>query len=375
MLATYTVTLSARLKFRKEIPCSVTRTLLEDRFKPETNLGRRMRVGAITLDATLPPGHWEGRPPPPTEDEILAAPRVCDHPALTMITGPQAGSVFRLEKSTLLGRDLDCQILVDHPAVSRRHATILQSGPNVFEIEDLGSRNGTTVRGNRVIRSGLEDGDRIGIGSGVMFRFALADELEVSMLKRQYESSILDALTGAANRRHLDERLASEVAYAKRHGGELCLLLIDVDHFKEVNDQMGHPAGDHVLRELSSIVKRALRLEDVFARYGGEEFAIVSRGTDRMHGMLLAERVRHLIQSTTFEYEQPSPTEPPGTTRQGGDSPRRRIEVTVSIGVACLADCGTELTADRLIRLADVSLYLAKNAGRNCCRTIEHPNV
>jgi two-component system cell cycle response regulator len=335
---------------------------LEDRsFKPDRDLERSLRPGAITLDATLPPEPWV----PPTEDEILAAPRVCDHPTLTMIIGPQAGSVFRLEKTmTLVGRGADCQILVDHPGVSRHHASILQTGSNVFELQDLGSRNGTTVRGNPVIRSSLDDGDRIGIGSGVMFRFALADELEAIMLKRQYESSILDALTGAANRRHLDDRLASEVAYAKRHGIELCLLLIDVDHFKQVNDQLGHPAGDHVLRELSSIVKRALRIEDVFARYGGEEFAIVSRSTDRLHGLLLGERIRHLIQSTTFEYEHQSPS---------GSTERRRIEVTVSVGIACLTDCGTELTPERLVRSADVALYLAKTAGRNCCRSIEEP--
>ncbi len=141
---------------------------------------------------------------------------------------------------------------------------------------------------------------------------------------------------------------------------------MDVDHFKQVNDQLGHPAGDHVLRELGSIVKHALRLEDVFARYGGEEFAIVSRSTDRAHGLLLAERLRHLIQSTTFEYEhQPS----------AGPSQRRRIEVTVSVGIACLSDCGTDLTPDRLIRCSDVALYRAKAAGRNCCRSIEETTV
>ena len=340
---------------------------MEDRsFKAEGDRGRDAAPSAVTLDTTLPPEALDGREPPPTEDEILAAPRVCDHPTLTMITGPQAGSVFRLEKTTLVGRASDCQILIDHAGVSRHHASIVQTGPNAFEIEDLGSRNGTTVRGSRITRSELVDGDRVGIGSGVMFRFALADELEVSMLKRQYESSILDGLTGAANRRHLDDRLASEVAYAKRHGIELCLLLVDVDHFKQVNDQMGHPAGDHVLRELGSIVKRALRLEDVFARYGGEEFAIVSRSTDRPHGLQLAERIRHLIQSTTFEYETPSAQPPPS-----GEAQQRRIEVTVSVGVACLADCGAELTPDRLIRSADVALYRAKSAGRNCCRAIE----
>jgi len=119
-------------------------------------------------------------------------------------------------------------------------------------------------------------------------------------------------------------------------------LLIDVDHFKQVNDLRGHPVGDHVLRQLGSTVKRALRLEDVFARYGGEEFAIVSRSTDLAHGLLLAERIRLLVQNTTFDHED------------------HRIPITVSVGVACLADCGGELTPDRLIASADVALYRAK---------------
>jgi len=226
-----------------------------------------------TVEEVRPAEPRLARLPPPTEDEISAAPRVCDRPTLTMIVGPQAGS--------------------------------------------------------------------------------LADEMEESLLKRQYESSILDGLTGVANRRHLDDRLASELAYAKRHGQELCLLLIDVDHFKRINDLWGHPMGDHVLRRLGPIVKRALRLEDVFARYGGEEFAILSRGTDLAHGLLLAERIRFLVQSTNFDQDD------------------HRIPITVSVGVACLADCGGEFTSDRLIASADVALYRAKAAGRNCCRALE----
>jgi diguanylate cyclase (GGDEF)-like protein len=267
-----------------------------------------------------------------------------------MITGPQAGSVFRLEGTTIVGRSPDCQIFIDHAGVSRHHASIVQVAENEFVIEDLDSRNGTTVRGLTISRSSLVDGDRVGIGAAVMFRFALADELEESMLKRQYESSILDGLTGAANRRHLDDRLAGEVAYAKRHGIELALLMIDVDHFKEVNDQHGHLAGDHVLRLLGSRVKNALRLEDVLARYGGEEFAILSRSTDRAHGMLLGERIRQLIEDTAFDYEA------------------RPIRITVSIGVASLSDCGDDVAAERLLTLADLALYRAKAAGRNCCR-------
>src|SRR3954467_1790338 len=109
---------------------------LEDRsFKAVGDRGRDAPIVPVTLHASLPPDALDGREPPPTEDEILAAPKVCDHPTLTMITGPQAGSVFRLEKTTtLVGRASDCAILVDNPGVSRHHASILQTAPNAFAI-------------------------------------------------------------------------------------------------------------------------------------------------------------------------------------------------------------------------------------------------
>jgi len=302
------------------------------------------------LDATLPPGPRPTRVPPPTEDEMLAAAPVCDRPTLTLVTGPQAGSVYTLESNTIVGRSSECDVRIDHLGVSRRHAAITQLDGNEFEIEDLGSRNGTTVRGVAAGRSRLVNGDRIGIGSSIYFRFSLADEAEQRLLRRQYESSIIDDLTGATNRRHLDERLASEIAYAKRHDTELALLLLDIDYFKKVNDVFGHLAGDMVLRGLGEAVRQTLRVEDVFARYGGEEFAILVRGIDGQHALALAERIRLLIERTTFRHEG------------------RALSITVSIGVASARACAGELSTDGLIASADGALYQAKADGRNCSR-------
>ena len=190
----------------------------------------------------------------------------------------------------------------------------------------------------------------MGIGASIYFRFAIADEAEEILFRRQYESSILDGLTGAVNRRHLDERLESELAYAKRHQTELSLLMMDVDHFKEINDRHGHPAGDHVLRVLGATIRQTLRLEDVFARYGGEEFAIVARGLDQARGLALAERIRRLVEQTSFRFKG------------------SRLPVKISIGVATAADCLKEITSELLVSLADRALYQAKAEGRNCCR-------
>jgi diguanylate cyclase (GGDEF)-like protein len=302
---------------------------------------------ASYFDRTLPPAQIEGDMPA-TEDEIISAHPICDRGTLTMVTGAEAGSVYRLGRSALVGRSLDCQIRVDEVGVSRRHALIVQESDTEYMIQDLGSRNGTSVRGRPVTRARLGDGDRIGFGP-VFFRFTLADEKEETALRRRYESSILDGLTGAMNRRHFDDRLIGELAFAKRHDSAVSLLLMDIDHFKNVNDRHGHQAGDAVLRQLAATIRSALRLEDVFARYGGEEFAIIARGINLANALAFGERLRVIVAGTTFRHEH------------------RSFPITLSIGVASLSDC-RDASVDQLIAMADARLYAAKAAGRNCVR-------
>src|SRR4051794_13724257 len=255
--------------------------------------------------------------PPPTEDALPVSLPPCDRATLTMITGFQAGSMYRLaHDEALIGRASDCQIRLEDLGAGRRSAPITREPGNIYVLYDLGSRNGTTVHGAPITKHRLADRDRIGIGPSVFFRFAYTDESEEHLLKRLYESSVLDGLTGALNRKHFTERLASELAYAKRHETPLSFLLFDLDHFKLVNDTLGHLAGDYVLRSVSALVKRALRTEDIFARYGGEEFAIIARGIDVDRAMAFAERLRSIIESSQLTYHDAT------------------ITVTISIGVA-----------------------------------------
>ena len=272
-----------------------------------------------------------------------------DRASLTLVTGANAGAIFTLlSEENVIGRGKECSARLHDPGVSRTHARVVRRAPGKYFVEDAGSSNGTFVDGQRVNEPTLlVEGQRLGLGATVELRFGFTDEAEEGALRRLYESSILDALTGAYNRKHFEERLSAEIAYAKRHATPLSLILFDLDHFKRVNDTYGHLGGDHVLRSVGALVKRTLRVEDVFARYGGEEFAIIARGIDVHHGYLLAERLRITVETAKIEF--------------GGVL----IPVTVSLGVASVACCAEGATAEMLVGRADERLYAAKGGGRN----------
>jgi diguanylate cyclase (GGDEF)-like protein/PAS domain S-box-containing protein len=151
-----------------------------------------------------------------------------------------------------------------------------------------------------------------------------------------------DPLTGLANRRLFEERLDQEMAGAIRHGRSLAVAILDLDHFKSVNDRFGHPAGDDALRESSSRLERILRKGDLLARVGGEEFAWILPEVLSHGAWAAVERARHAISDTPFE--------------AAGD-------LTISIGVALRGDLQD---AAQLYEHADESLYRAKREGRDC---------
>jgi two-component system cell cycle response regulator len=313
-------------------------------------------------DVRKPPG---GRPPTfdgDFEEEITSvgklpvldgrtntSPPVRDRATFTVVSGPSAGAIYSLvTEENVIGRGKECSVRIIDAGISRRHARVLRQATGKYMVEDLGSSNGTFVGGARIAgQHPLSEGDRIGVGPSIELRFGFTDEAEEGALRRLYESSVLDALTGAYNRKHFEERLISEVAYAKRHGTPLALLMFDLDNFKRVNDTFGHLGGDHVLRTVGGLVKRALRVEDIFARYGGEEFAIVARGIDVDKGYIFAERVRITVETAKTEYNG------------------LLVAVTISLGVASLACVGEATNAEALIGKADERLYVAKGTGRN----------
>jgi diguanylate cyclase (GGDEF)-like protein len=283
----------------------------------------------------------------PGRAEAAVAP-VRDRATLTLLSGPSAGAIHSLLlEINVIGRGKECTIRVDDPGISRNHARIVRQGPGSYLVEDLDSRNGTFVNGQRMARQELSEGDRVGLGHAVELRFGFTDVDEEARLRRLYESSVQDGLTGAFNRKHFNERIHGEIAYARRHKTALSLILFDLDHFKRINDSLGHLGGDHVLRSVASLVRRTLRAEDVFARYGGEEFAIIARGIDVGRAFMFAERIRATVLGARFEFN------------------RTNVPVTISLGVASLECCGDAQANEALVEKADERLYAAKRGGRN----------
>jgi two-component system, cell cycle response regulator len=301
--------------------------------------------------SSLPPEWLDQDAPtaPTTENSIPVAPasRAKDRALLTILTGLNAGQVFTLDRrETTIGRSKEAHVRIDEAGISRAHARIVQTEDGRFIVEDLRSTNGLFVNGARVTRGELGTSDRIQVGPNVVFRFALLDAEEEELARQLFESSTRDALTRAFNRKYLAERLSAEVAYAGRHGTTLSVILLDLDHFKRVNDSHGHQAGDAVLRVVAAQISRLIRAEDVFARYGGEEFLVIVRGIAHANVALFAERIRKAVEQLSIPI---------------GDV---RLRASISMGVASLSECPTR-SVESLLQLADQRLYEAKAAGRN----------
>jgi two-component system, cell cycle response regulator len=153
--------------------------------------------------------------------------------------------------------------------------------------------------------------------------------------------SLTDSLTGAGNRRKFDDELPLEVDRARRHGYPLSLVMLDLDHFKEYNDTLGHEAGDRVLRDVGVLFNQGLRQEDIFYRLGGEEFVVLLPGLDKEEAAIAAERMRRLVEAHPLD---------------------KSITVTASFGVATL---DSKERGDDLLARADAAMYRAKRGGRN----------
>jgi two-component system cell cycle response regulator len=278
--------------------------------------------------------------------QVRAATVPRDRAYLVVLAGMSRGEMFKLDDArSVIGRSPLAQIRLSDDGVSREHSAISLAGDKVI-LDDLGSTNGTYCNGVRITSRELVDGDKIMIGSTTILKFTYHDQLDEAFQQQMYESALRDSLTKVFNRKHFNDLLSKEFAFALRHAAPLALLFVDLDHFKKVNDTHGHPAGDYVLSEVSGVLAGAIRSEDVLARFGGEEFCVLCRGTERVGAVELGERLRREIAERRYVY--------------GG----KIIPVTISVGVALMPDPAMTQPAS-LLAAADKALYEAKRAGRN----------
>jgi two-component system cell cycle response regulator len=255
------------------------------------------------------------------------------------------GRRYVLDKDvTTIGRGRDNDIVLPSDCVSRRHGR-LERRAGALHVIDLQSTNGTFVNDetSRVEDRALARGDQLKIGDTI-FKYLSGSDIEVQYHEIIFRMAVTDGLTNLANRKQLDTMLGEEIPRARRHGRDLSVLMLDIDHFKAINDTHGHLTGDSVLRGLASILSKRLRPNDRLGRYGGEEFCAILPETSTRSAAHIAEELRALVEAHAFVAED------------------RKVRVTISIGVGTLRE-GMEV-AD-LYRSADDMLYKAKRSGRN----------
>ena len=262
---------------------------------------------------------------------------------LLVLSGPRLGNRTLLSDSPIeIGRGSGAGLVLDADSVSRRHAKI-EPVPGGHRLFDLGSTNGTYVNGLRVKEHLLRDGDRMNIGKALL-KYLAGGNIEGAYHEEVQRLVSFDALTGANNKRYFEENL--RVALAAAQTGPVCLLVLDIDHFKKVNDTHGHMAGDAVLCATASVVKACVPPEFLFARVGGEEFAVLCPNTPLSAAKACAERVRAAVAANLPTFEE------------------KTLPVTVSLGVAEFV-AGSEEEPQALYSRADEKLYQAKDLGRN----------
>jgi diguanylate cyclase (GGDEF)-like protein len=243
-----------------------------------------------------------------------------------------------------MGRGRDNDIVVPSDAVSRHHAQLERRGSDVV-VSDLQSTNGTFINNERVYleQRRLCRGDQLRLGDTV-FKYLSGSDIEAQYHVAITHMAVTDGLTNLCNRKQFDALLVEEVRRAQRYRRELSILMIDVDHFKRVNDTHGHLAGDGILTRLALLLQQHLRSDDTLGRYGGDEFCMILPETSLISAAHVAETLRAVVSDRPFAAE------------------RTTLTVTVSIGAAALQ---SSMQYPDLYRTADAMLYRAKQLGRN----------
>ena len=276
-------------------------------------------------------------------------------PALVFLSGELIAVPIPLERAeVILGRALEADVRINDSKVSRQHARIHtafneKTQATEYILTDCGSRNGTLLNGRGIAQEVLQNGDKITIGENIL-RFDLLDEIDREYQRQIHRLISHDDLTGLLSSRSFFSELRRESARAKAEDRPFCVLMMDIDHFKLVNDTYGHLTGSKTLEEIGGCIIKCVRSGDAAARFGGEEFAAFLLDADIGQALVAAERIRAGIEQTAFS-----------VIRQGKPSEKHRV--TISIGIASFPDDSSDPI--ELVEMADSALYRAKREGRN----------
>ena len=269
---------------------------------------------------------------------------------MLVVSGGIPGTMVRLsEQGTSLGRSGESAFQISDITVSRDHAVVMTDEMGTVQIRDEGSTNGTFLNGKRIHAHrlvDLADGDRVQLGTKIVFKLVRLDPNDEQFQREMYERTVRDPLTGLYNRAYLLNQIGVLAERSASQGIGLAVLMLDIDHFKQINDRYGHLAGDDVLRQVAAVIRESTRSEDLVARFGGEEFVVVLPVSVPDLAADRAERIRSNLAERTVMAE--------GTG----------IRVTASIGLA-FAPAGRSRNEMALIMTADEALYRAKADGRN----------
>ncbi|MDA9951087.1 diguanylate cyclase [Oligoflexaceae bacterium] len=259
--------------------------------------------------------------------------------------GPSIGKRHIVEAAEFsIGRNPDNGICLPEGSVSRYHAKCITNGDMVM-VEDSGSVNGTFINDQKISeRLALRDGDILRLGS-VLLKFFAHDNIENVFHDKIYRMATIDAGTQIFNKKYFIEAIESEFKFSKAYDRIFSLIIYDLDHFKKMNDEHGHNAGDFILKESCQLAKACIRKDDILARFGGEEFCIILPNTDAPTAYELAERIRKTIDSHTFHYDN------------------KNLKQSISMGVSQMDK--KFATHGELLEDADRKLYASKHGGRN----------
>ena len=279
---------------------------------------------------------------------ILQKTRMGAHVSVTIISGPSTGTTWMLKPNTkvLLGRSREADVTIADLGISRAHCSIYAVGERVY-IEDLNSSNGTYLNGEKVLQTiQINNGDQVSLGNETVLKFSYANLLDKEYQDLVKQQLSKDALTNVYNRKALAHYLTNGFVKAKQYHKPISLIMIDVDHFKTINDTYGHQFGDEVLNAVADALVHTVHSFDYVCRYGGDEFSVVCPDSDIDGAHQLAEQIRQNIAAIDLPIKD------------------KRVHITASIGVASFPDNMVESVTE-FIAIADQAMYTSKRSGRN----------